>query len=506
MRFSQLALVTLAGASSLLAQGSCTTWYVEPVRGLNTGTGLSPFDPFATLTFALAQADLSVGRDVVVLLPGEYNSTNEAYPLEVPANVSIRGTSALNTVLRLTSGGGPILRFAPKGIDDHDQTVVDAVSFVGPFCVQILEGVNDDDLAIRSNPTFSNSFFIDGAPWSVDIVVTGSNPPFDDHDLDGNGLIEHRPKFLNCTFAAHFIGINNRTVPGSDGSIGESEPGLLNCLFSDASGSDLHGVDSLDVQSSAFATVDATMFLGAGFIKPPGVAPTPVFNTTVNPPQYIETNLGPAITPFDLRVRPTSPAIDVGSRPPTLAWANGTTGQSTFSCGANSTIDVFDTDCEGYGNRRLERNGIDIGADESGELIIFGYRTGTTTFRFPDAIEVFVNPFPSFVGGFDAVFGISTAQSIPLVEWLEVANPTEQVRALQTIEPFALPPLGTLLIDTSAPGYLTGTLPVANPNVSFVLGSAPVTANEFVFNYQVVPVQTPILRTLTNLQSTFLRP
>jgi len=503
----------LALSSALKAQVSeipvepepipCNTWYVDPVNGSNANNG-TLFMPLATLREAMNRSGGSAGPDGIVLLPGEYNSANENWPLTVLDDVSIQGTDALNTVLIGTSGTS-VLRFEAMAPGYYNNTVVDGVTIVGQNrCIEITDGVMPDEgFRVASSPTIANCFLIDSTIAAIDISVNVGMPwPAD--DFDSNGLVENRPKIINCTIVTSIIGILNR-INGMDGW-GESEPGLLNVLLSNNVFSDLEGIDSLDVITCAFATADQA---GVSPIKAGRVLPVPVFNTQTNPPVYIDTGLGLALTPLDLRVRPISPAIDAGSLP-ALVWMNGTTGRRFFLC----TMDIFDTDCEGYGNPRVARNAIDIGADESGELIIAGYERGTTDLNnsfnstFNGQQAIFCNPFQPFVGPYSAIIAANWLQNIPgLGFWLPWEPPTIQhVRPILTIAPTPVPPLGDLLLALSGgPNEISFTLNFTAPN-NPVLLNVPPAAQRLQFNYQALPFQGAVNRTFTNLQSNFWTP
>ena len=501
----QMKKILLSVCLSTAAVAQCNTWYVDPTTGSNLNPGTLS-QPFLTLTYAAGVAASSAGIDTIVLLPGEYNDVNEAWPLNLPAGVSLQGTSALNTILiNRDSSNRSVLRFEPPELDAYDGTVVDGVTIVGRRrCVEITDALvtlETEEFRVRSNPTFANCFLLDSEVAAVDISVQPGNI-YLPHDADNNGLVENRPKFINCTIVTSIIGVLNRieVTPGEE-SWGESEPGLLNVLLSDNSFSDLEGIDSLDVITCAFATADAA---GVSPIKAGRVLPTPVFNTTTNPPLYVDAaGLGIALTPIDIRVLPTSPAIDTGSQP-ALAWGNGTTGQQTFMC----TIDIWDTDCECYGNPRVEREAIDIGADESGVQIVAGYQRGTTILNnggnspFPGQIRIWLNPFPAFpANNYVGNFAINSWSIAALFWQLWAPTTIQNVRSFLSSPATPVAGLGTLWMLVT-PQTVTFPLNFVNP-VTPVNLSVPLGGPRVQFNMQALPTQGALTRNLSNLQTFF---
>jgi len=472
--------------------GSCNTWYVDPVNGNNAGPGTLA-QPWQTLTFAMATAGGFPGTDTLVLLPGIYGPL-ETFPIIMQPDVSIQGTSALDTVILQTGAASSALHFEPNQVNAYDSVVVDGVAILGARrCVEIQDGVVAGQ-NVRANPTIANCFLIDAAIAAVDIEIDDLAPPFPAHDTNGDGFVENRPKLINLTIITSGTGILNQfQSPGGSVPVILSEPGLLNVLLSN-NGVDLNGIDAADVITCAFRST----------INPIGAFPIPVFDTFLNPPQYIETNTGPAGTPFDLRLRPGSPAIDVGSQPP-LVWMNGTTGQATFAC----TVDIFDTDCEGYGNLRVDRVAIDIGADESGQLIIAGYDRGTRNLTgsfassSPGQMEIFSNPFPAFPpGGHSGVLLSNVFVPVPPGGFWQTWAPVtiQDVRSILSV-PATATPFGTQLMNTTT---VTRVIQFwASPLVAIVIPIGPGVPGPMTvqFNWQCWPFQPPLNGTLSNLQT-----
>ncbi len=494
----------LAGFATAQDAIPCNTIHVDPVNGSDTNPG-QWLSPLRTLTAAVALATNSAGHDTILLRPGFYEHTVESYPLTMPAGVSIQGTSALNTILRSRDPlHSSVLRFVPTTATAYDDVVVDAVTIIGVNRgIEIVDGVVDG-FRVRANPTVANCFLStseEATGGAIDMRVTPGGTPFPGHDLSGNGLVEHRPKVVNCTIVNSRLGIFNRVAQTP--SSGESQPGLLNCLLSNNVLADLEGIDAGDVITCAFATANT-----AGLSAPIGVQPVPVFDTTVFPPVYVETNLNIVLSPHDLRVQPGSPAIDSGSLP-SLVWPNLTTGSRFFAC----TVDVFDADCEGYGNPRVARNGIDIGADESGELIIGGYQRGTTELNlngnspYGGLMPIWVNPFPPLPpGSFSAGFATTALPTVPPIGfWLLWEPPGIQgLRGLLTVAPTFFPGIGTQWMDlTSAatftpPAFTSPATPLMLP----IVLTAPVQQME----WQALPFQGSTTSLMTNLQTLFVTP
>jgi hypothetical protein len=87
--------VTVSDASLALRQGN--TFYVA-VNGDDTNVGDHQHGPFATIARALDAADASGGGPIIIhVYPGVYE---EACPLVVPPNVTIRGEDLRNTIIK----------------------------------------------------------------------------------------------------------------------------------------------------------------------------------------------------------------------------------------------------------------------------------------------------------------------------------------------------------------------------------------------------------------------
>jgi hypothetical protein len=479
----------------------CNTFHVDPVRGNDTWPGTWT-QPLQTLTAAAAQAAASAGIDTIVLFPGLYE-TLETWPLTMPAGVSIQGTSALNTVLRSQSfAHSSVLRFQPSTPTAYDDVVVDGVTILAyNRCVEIVDA-DVGEYRVRANPTIANCFlstYDDVTSGAVDMLVTPGGTPYPGHDVSLNGLVEHRPKIVNCTFVRSRIGVLNRVAQAN--SVGESQPGLLNCLFSNNTLTDLEGIDAGDVITCAFATANA-----GGLSAPIGAPPNRVFDTATFPPRYVETDFTLVLMPIDLRLRPGSPAIDVGSMP-ALAWPNGTTGNRFFGCSG----DIFDADCEGYGNVRVARNGIDIGADESAELIIAGYQRGTTRLNFGNQnpfpnnqFAIWLNPYPPLpAGNYDGSFAINSVANSVGFFWLPWDPQTiHGLRGLRTTAATATS-AGTLWMDLN--GASSIVLSFTSPTTPLMLPIV-LTSPDTQLNWQALPYQGSATSVLTNLQTLFVTP
>jgi hypothetical protein len=177
------------------------------------------------LPYHSPSTNIRIVSAIIHVLPGYYGAGNfgqhngltpngETFPIYLPPNVSIRGSSALDVVFDLsgegTNGRGPVFVFgvnvsAPgwngRQFDINGQgTFIDKVSFVGASDVQVpfqrgaAVALRED---VGSSPTITNCFFFKNL---VGVAVAGSftQPP-----------IVHQPTIVNCTFADNYIGLWN---------------------------------------------------------------------------------------------------------------------------------------------------------------------------------------------------------------------------------------------------------------------------------------------------------
>ncbi len=488
----------------------CTRHYVDPVRGMDTNSGLFG-SPLRTLRMAMTRAGMTPGADTIILLPGEYSpqGSGDFWPLRVLERVSIQGTNVLNTVLRDTTNSLVFLEFVPTSATSYDETVIDGVTFAGGAVhLDIKDGLANRKV-VRSNPTVANCFLLDAAYTSISMT----NPqgllgflPTTGHDLNMDLLVEHRPKIINCTFRLNGIGIFNGSKAFSpvQSTRAASEPGIVNSLFA-GNGFDLEGIDSLQVITSAFDSVNVR-----GSSTPlRGIVPIPVF-VPAGRPLFFDMGI-PATTALDQRLVPymmgaANPAIDTGSLG--LLWPNGTVGQTLFPC----SINIRDTDGEGYGNPRIERMAIDIGADESGQLQIAGYIRGTTDFTGPNGTNnvasFWGNPFPPFATapftGTTFFALLDTAAVVtPWTTWFPVQ--VDGARAITTTAPTVLPPFGTQLV--SAPAGSSIDFAFTTPTVPVPVPMPQAGATPWLFSAQLLPWQVGgSVGVLSNQQTFFVNP
>ena len=495
----------------------CVTHVVSAEVG-NDLSGTGDYGaPYRTIRHAMSLAAATPGKDVIVLLPGEYSplpgGSGDTWPLNFEPGVSLQGTSALNTVLRSTNPGNDMLIFRPSSPTSFDESVVDGVTIVGGRVLIDIIDHAPNEFAYAANPTIANCFLLDATNAAISIrnpEGLAGRRPYVAHDKDLDGFVEHRPKIVNCTFRLNAIGIFNGAAgfnPSGPTTQAKSEPGIVNALMS-ANVYDMEGIDDLQVITSAFDRANVRM---ASTKRRPG-QPIPVF---VPGTRDLHIDMSqPTATPVDVRLVPyprtgsliPNPAIDSGSL--LLRWRNGTVGKRYFAC----SIDIRDTDCEGYGNPRSERHAIDIGADESGQLIFAGYIPGTTAYNSNPAnsfnvAEIWCNPFPSFTAPtfddniFLEITGIIPSILAPYVQWAPSSIPG--ARGWVTSIPTQVPNFGTQWIGT-----LTGTK-LTFPNMSPMAPVSlqiPPNSPDLMVGAQDVPVAGQQFGQLRNAQTFIIKP
>ncbi len=410
--------------------------WVDARNGSDINGNGDVHNPLGSIGQALSIATSNI-RTVIILKPGIYEQSST---LVMKKNVSIQGAGALDTVIRGDGEAGALFLFRASQRGAFDDVFVDGVNITFAEIGILIR--NDANARFAANPTISNCFITDHGMTAIDIVSVPGGAPVDDLEPDpfddpAGGFVEHRPKIIHCTFRLSQIGIRNRTstFDSSNDSWGVNQPGLLNLLFKDQlepgasnPGDDLQGIDILDTRVTVQGLVHDTVayqqqgvLLGAPLLwEPSGAAQAPVNagGAYAFADLFVQDVVSPSVLfPGDLRLNPEiidrdQFLVDSGVFPGTSwNWHNGTQGKSRFTMlnGAFAYGDVFDFDCEGFGNERIYDYflGIsrpDLGADEIGPYVHAGYSAfrkriiqGTTAFvwlRLPTGSEALERAFP----------------------------------------------------------------------------------------------------------------
>ena len=432
------------------------------------------------------------------LLPnGDASILGIQLPIDVPNNVSLQGTSALNTIFDRGGGGAnggttsvtsPALRFGQFSNSRGLNSFVDSITFVGAWHNSAAPFVSATTCAaIHLSPIYGAAPTITNCVFAMNGVgILADCTPTVVHD---DTII------ANCTFAFNIVGVwNGEVSANTEPTTGWSKLVLLNNIF-DASPDAQLGQASTPLPPSWSSWIVATSGNAKGFegidfddlrVDPaPGLSydsnayeaskfdlqtvtwlnsggggglfsvrlpPTraranrpaaipqhdiaPITNRTRRGILYVRDLLYTAPSPspsaafdrspLDFRLcpgesdggtqAPSAPGIggrknrlvnagwyrNIDAQNPAL-MCNGillTKPIGSLPLAQQSTwpyacIDLQSEDCEGFGNPRVHDyagmgatpiypitgvGGIDIGADELGELIIAGYRYGTTSF------------------------------------------------------------------------------------------------------------------------------
>jgi hypothetical protein len=467
----------------------CFRYYVDPVNGSDTNNGTLGA-PFGTIAHAMAMASLTKPA-VLILLPGVYSPFSpvnpQPFPVPMEDNVSIQGTSVMNTVL---DGGG----FAPSlllfqnpatGGKQFANTVVDGVTLQN---AQI--GVSMDDEFRSVRVTIANCMIVKNQIGiSMRAFYLGPNQSPD--DTDGNGYIEFEPRIVHCTIADNEVGILDST-PGA--GWGEARSAIINCIVWPNSCSDLEGVDDKDLNTVAFATSDACGISVAASVP---ISALPMASLT---PDSVFVDAAAC----DYRQLPQSPTVDIGTN--SLSVPNGTTAKALFPCG----VSIRDCDGEEYGNLRFERNAYDIGADELGTYLVAGYMPNTTRFGTDGLGNVFnqatvwVTPSVDLGSPLSGMFVTGIGPTTGYLQWLPQAFPG--ARPSGTIRPTQYQNFGLLWINSST-WIPPVNLPLPGSGVAFsTVLTLPV--SDVRQNMQVLPRNpaTAQFAPLSNLQSFLIGP
>ncbi len=332
----------------------CNTIYVspDPTIGNNLNPGTIK-EPFLNIQDAIWEASLNLPA-VVVLLPGTYSqSTNyEYFPIEMQEDVSIQGTSAMNTILDGEGYGDDLLWFYGMYGNFHE-TYVDGITLRRGRNAVTMESEFDP-----VGPTISNCFITENsigvrmyAIWDYD---TQSYPHF-------------FPRIVNNTIVENEIGVldDTKVLPppfnGPYDGKGVAQSAIINNIILFNSDVDLSGPDASDVKSCVFVTQNPNKIVGGIPLTWSWANTLTLLNTFVNS------------LDGDYRLLPRTLVEDIGTLD--LFVDNGNEVTQVSPCG----MDILDFDGEGYGNERL-RLELDLGADERDDMIIAGYKPWTTSF------------------------------------------------------------------------------------------------------------------------------
>lgn len=467
----------------------CPRFYVDPNSGSDNNPGTLAA-PFGTIQFAI-DAAAQVKPATVILLPGIYSAfspNSQFFPLIMQDDVSLQGTSMMNTVLD-GSGWSDIMWFYnPTGepTKKFADTVVDGLTLQNGMTAAHMV---DEFTTIKV--TFANCNLVCNE-YGVKMLAIDLGPDASPDDTDNDGFVEFRPRFMHCTIAHNTVGVLDQTTAFP--SFGESDSAFINCIVWRNTCSDFEGIDAGDVNTVAYELSDAC---GLSFASstPPSVLPMALFN---------ESDVWVNAASRDYRQIPQAPTVDIGTAG--ISVPNGTSIKTLFPCDVN----IRDADGEEFGNVRLERGVFDIGSDELGELIVAGYIPNTTRFGTDAGGNVFntavtwVTPSINLGSPLGGMFVNGVAPALNYLQWLP--NVTPGTRPNGTIRPIQyqnfgilwinqntwLPPFNVSLAGPGAPFTTTLTLPPADTLLNFqVLPRNPATG-------QFAP--------LSNLQSYLLGP
>ncbi len=237
-------------ANLLLAQvpATGTVIFVNPSTGNDVATNGSEAAPYKTISFALKQAKAG---NIIQLAPGNYDSSNgEQFPLNIPANVTLRGDeSSKGQGIQITGGGGYTSRtFAAQNITilANNGVTITGVTVTNP---------NQRGTAVwveSTNPTITNNTFTNSVRDGV--FVTGTGNPRVENNLftlnQGNGISiakEARGEVRNNVFQNTGFGIavsenaapliTNNQIIGNNGGVvitGAGKPVLRNNVIQDS--------------------------------------------------------------------------------------------------------------------------------------------------------------------------------------------------------------------------------------------------------------------------------
>jgi len=469
--FSGIAILAMqtAATASTSNRGEqppqCYTVYVSPDSTIaddsNPGTSKQPF---YNVQYAIDVASYNT-PSVVVLLPGIYsNSTNASLPIHLYEDVSLQGTSAMNTIIDGEDYYSDLLWFYGAW-GTFTETYVDSITFRrGDYAIYIYSELDE------IGPTVSNCVITDNN-HGVHIGTEWDEP---------DAYIHTFPKFVNNTIVENNIGVYDIAVGGPLDGFGIANTAIINCTILFNTQWDLAGVDAGDIESSAFVTMKMNQLNGLAPNSWAWTSSLTLDGTFVN------------AADGDYRLLPYTLLEDIGTTH--LDVPNGTVVSQFSACGMN----IFDFDGEGFGNPR-NRGGIDIGADERDDLIIARYIPSTTTFGTDSTGHAYtlmdLNVSPKTTIG--STINVRLIASLGAESW-DDTSPYPGARADGTVSLFGTANWGSLWIDRFGLTRTHGIL--ANSGSWFSLPS-PASGNPMHFNTQGVAGNANGRTELFNLQT-----
>jgi hypothetical protein len=159
-----------------------------------------------------------------------FTGNGESFPIHLPPGVSIKGTSALNTMFKMPANGvGPIFEFGvttAAGVEITGQdSFIDKISLYGNFEPTGNPGSHTPiylSPGLQCNPTISNCFIFGNIAGIV--LDAPVDPPSEPEGW-------HSPTIINNTFAWNQAGIWNGQFLAGASSVGISKPMLVNNVF-----------------------------------------------------------------------------------------------------------------------------------------------------------------------------------------------------------------------------------------------------------------------------------
>ncbi len=208
--------------------------YIYAATGAAPGTPPLPYAPQGAVVWQHA---------IIHCMPGVYGAmtphpdngilgNGEPFPIALPPNVSIQGTSAMNTLFfagALPTSVGPVFEFGTTTSFDGENTFVDKVSISGVLQEPTEGMLKRSDAAVyigadkASEPTLSNCFIYRNFV-GVLVAASGETP---------EPLVQHHGvKLVNNTFAFNRIGLwNGQDIPPTTPASGWSKLIAIDNIF-----------------------------------------------------------------------------------------------------------------------------------------------------------------------------------------------------------------------------------------------------------------------------------
>jgi len=199
-------LVSFSGIT--VNQPIANTYYVSSL-GADTNSGQTASFAFASVEKALDEAALAGGNNLVFIMPGTYT---EDFPLDVPANTTVRGQSMRSVTLQPSTS-----------TQSKDAFLLNNACFISDLTVSnfYYDSINDTGYAFRFdtgiNVTSKSPYIQNVSVITQGTVTSGSDPRgYDSHDAGKGAMVDGSVANSSSNQASMLFNAVTFITPGVD--------------------------------------------------------------------------------------------------------------------------------------------------------------------------------------------------------------------------------------------------------------------------------------------------